>query len=83
MAEDLFDGNGLTVTKFSGGEKRGVCLQITDAKLNYSFIQLTKADITAILPVLREFVSGKQHTLTNETIDHNDDHDETTNRLPK
>lgn len=54
MSEEIFnDGRGLSITRFSGGEHRGVCIQITAPDY---FTQLTKPQVTAILPVLREFV---------------------------
>lgn len=53
MAEDLFRKDDLIVTAFSGGEKRGQCVQIN---AEHNFIQLTKSDVTLILPSLREFI---------------------------
>lgn len=54
MSEEIFnDGRGLSITRFSGGEHRGVCIQITTPDY---FTQLTKSQVTAMLPVLREFI---------------------------
>ena len=62
---------GHTATEFWGGEKRGVCMQITAAHLNIKdtvmeqlqvegFIQLTVGDAMALIETLKEFVARRK-----------------------
>lgn len=62
---------GHTATEFWGGEKRGVCMQITAAHLKVKdtvmeqlqvegFIQLTVGDAMALIETLKEFVARRR-----------------------
>lgn len=60
-----------TATEFWGGEKRGVCMQITAAHLNVKdtlmeqlqvegFIQLTVGEAMALVETLKEFIARRK-----------------------
>ena len=49
---DITNGNGVALTRFWGGDKRGVCYQITTTDGTY--IQLTTPQLNAILKALAD-----------------------------
>ena len=62
---------GHTAVEFWGGEKRGVCMQITAAHLNIKdtvmeqlqvegFIQLTVGDAMTLVETLKEFIARRK-----------------------
>lgn len=52
MSTEIVRNDNYSITRFYGGDKRGVCIQVTPQK-DQSYIQLTK-------PELIEFISNLQ-----------------------
>ena len=53
----------VTQTRFSGGEERGACVQLTQARSNgsgYSYIQLTREEALAVAAELVLFATSKE-----------------------
>jgi len=64
MSETIFEKDGLSVTRFAGGVKRGVCIQITASRTAaantvYDCIQLTHKQVQEILPTLTGFAASE------------------------
>ncbi len=68
MSTELKPAAGLGMTRFSGGAKLGVCLQLTqlsDGPLSkkcecYGYVALTKADAVELAIALLEFATDKR-----------------------
>lgn len=52
MSTTLHEGESFTVTRFSGGIERGVCIQI--GTRGHNFVQLTLTDAARLAEILRE-----------------------------
>ncbi len=54
--------NELKLTRFYGGEVAGICLQITqkDAQGNYSYVALSKKDMTKLAKRFKTFTKEKE-----------------------
>ena len=52
MGKKLYEGR-FDINRFYGGEKRGICIQITDEN---GYVQLTRKEIITLCNILRDFL---------------------------
>lgn len=57
MSTKLAEVGSLQVTSFYGGEKRGVCLQLTPP-LGEEHVQLTRLEVEKLATLLRKWLEG-------------------------
>lgn len=55
MSTQIADIDGLIVTSFYGGDKRGLCVQLTP-KLVIGYTQLTKTQVRELVKTLQDWL---------------------------